>query len=219
MPLSDLAIGSSFALPQELPGRVLAPHWVWAMVSVAGLIATVTDLRSMRIPNWLTLPLFAVGLTYSAVMGGGDGVRSSLAGAALAGGIYVLAYMMAGGGAGDAKLMLAIGSWLDLRQAAVLVLAVAVSGFVWGMVCVVRRGSIRDLPTHILGGLGLTFFQFRATLAGRTYHIGRPAESTNSGEEAAAAPKRPKHWYPYAPAIFVGTLAAWVYNYQVGFFR
>lgn len=193
---------------------MLAPHWIWAGLSVACLVATVTDLRSMRIPNWLTLPLFAAGIAYSVSTGGWDGLRATLGGAAMAGGIYILAYVMAGGGAGDAKLMLALGSWLDLRQAAVLVLAVALSGFLWAMVVVVRRGSLRDIPTWLMGGLGLTYFQFRGAAGGRAN------QARDTGEQPAAqARKRPKHWYPYAPAILLGTVAAWTYTHQIGLLR
>lgn len=218
MPCTAPLLCVSFAAPQEEPFYVLAPHWIWAGLSLACLVATVTDLRSMRIPNWLTLPLLATGLAFAVSTGGWDGLRSALAGAAMAGGIYILAYAMAGGGAGDAKLMLALGSWLDFSQAAVLVLAVALAGFLWAMIVVIRRGSLRDIPAHILGGLGLTYFQFRATLAGRAYHIGG-SSSDVSEQPATPARKRPKHWYPYAPAILLGTISAWIYTYQVGLIR
>jgi prepilin peptidase CpaA len=208
-PLSPIS-----AATEEVATTVLAPHWIWAGLSVACLFATVTDLRSMRIPNWLTLPLFAAGMAYAVSTGGWDGLRSALGGAAMAGGIYILAYVMAGGGAGDAKLMLALGSWLDLRQAAVLVLAVALSGFLWAMIVVVRRGSLRDIPTWLMGGLGLTYFQFRGTLGGNAKrgggHAGGPSDPPR---------KRPKHWYPYAPAILLGTVAAWTYTHQIGLLR
>ena len=36
---------------------------------------------------------------------------------------------------------------------------------------------------------------------------------------AAQARKRPKHWYPYAPAILLGTVAAWTYTHQIGLLR
>lgn len=204
--------------PEEGPFYVPVPHWIWAGLSVACLIATVTDLRSMRIPNWLTLPLFAAGLVYALSTGGWDSLRTALGGAAMAGGIYILAYVMAGGGAGDAKLMLALGSWLDWREAAVLVLAVALAGFLWAMIVVVKRGSLRDIPTYIMGGLGLSYFQFRATLAGKKYHIGGSGKD-GSQQPAEPAKKRPKHWYPYAPAILLGTISAWIYTYKVGLIR
>lgn len=186
--------------------RAIAPTWIWLLLCGASALATITDLRSMRIPNWLTLPLLAAGLAYASLHGGWEGFRAALGGAALAGGMFVFAYMMAGGGAGDAKLMLAIGSWLDFRQAAVLLLAVALCGFVWAMAVVAKRSSVRDIPTYILGGLGLTYFQFRSAMRGRAYHIGGTA---GDGGAPAQPTKRPKHWYPYAPAIFAGTAATW----------
>lgn len=203
------------ALAAPVAASTIAPPWVWLMLCAAGVVATITDLRSMRIPNWLTLPLLAAGLAFGAATGGWDGLRAGLGGMALAGGIFVCAYIMAGGGAGDAKLMMAIGSWLNYRQAVVLVLTVTVCGFLWAMIVVARRSSVRDIPTYLLGGLGLSFFQFRSAMGGRAYHVGGA-----TGEDGASPPrKRPKHWYPYAPAIFVGTAAAWYYLTHFGYVR
>jgi Flp pilus assembly protein protease CpaA len=196
--------------------RVVAPAWVWLMLCGAAAIATVTDLRAMRIPNWLTLPLLAAGIAYAAITGGWEGARAALGGAALAGGLFVFAYMMAGGGAGDAKLMLALGSWLDYRQSLVLVLAVAVCGFVWAMVVVARRSGVRDIPTYLLGGLGLSYFQFRSAMSGRAFHVGGRAAAAGPGDKPV---RRPKHWYPYAPAILAGTAATWFWLSHVGYVR
>ncbi len=122
------------------------PTWVWLLLVVAGLVATITDLRAMRIPNWLTFPLFFGGLAYSAITGGLPGLGTSLGGAAIAGGLFLAAYIIAGGGAGDAKMMMAIGAWLGWQPSVVLVLGVTVAGFLYAMVVTATRGSIFDIP-------------------------------------------------------------------------
>lgn len=200
-----------------LLGQSQAPKvalWVWALLALAGLIASFTDLREMRIPNWLTMPLLAGGLVYGGVHAGLGGLGASLAGATAAGAIFVAAYAMAGGGAGDAKLMLALGSWLGLEPAVVLVLAVTAAGFVWGMTVTAYRDGISTIPMVILHGLvSVRFGAFRlltAVLGGRRKSPVEPAAAKPAERE------RPKQWFPYAPAIFVGTLGAWWYWERFG---
>ncbi len=77
--------------------------WVWILLIAAGIVATITDLRTMLIPNWLTLPLLVAGLTYSGIVAGMPGVVDSLKGAGMAGGVFLAAYAFARGGAGYAK--------------------------------------------------------------------------------------------------------------------
>ena len=178
--------------------------WVWVLLLVAGSIATVTDLRSMRIPNWLTLPLLGAGIAHGAWMGGFGGVGDSLAGAAIAGGIFLAAYALAGGGAGDAKLMMALGSWIGLDASVPLVLGVTAAGFVYAMIVTVARGSIRDVPIVIFHGLMMVRFGVARLLGGRLQT--QPAAEAN-----ATASPRHRHWFPYAPAILVGTAATWWY--------
>lgn len=192
----------------------IAPTWTWILLCSAAAVATATDLRSMRIPNWLTLPLLVAGIAYASYVGGWEGTRAALGGAAITGSVFVLGYAMAGGGAGDAKLMLAIGSWLNFRQGLVVMFFVAVCGFAWAVIVVTRRSSLREMPSYFLGSLGLSFFQLRSLLGGRAYLIGDG--KTDPGQ---ATKKRPKHWYPYAPAIFVGTAVAWFWLTHFGFLR
>ena len=192
----------------------IAPTWIWLVLCTASAVATATDLRSMRIPNWLTLPLLLAGITYAGLTGGWEGVRAALGGAAITGSIFVLGYAMAGGGAGDAKLMLAIGSWLNFRQGLVVMFFVAVCGLVWAIIVVTKRSSLREMPGYFLGSLGLNLFQLRSLMRGRAFHIGDGRADTSQPPK-----ERPKHWYPYAPAIFVGTAVAWFWLTHFGFLR
>ncbi len=111
-------------LSLELPQIVLV-----VCLSVFTAVAAVTDLRSRRIPNRLTLPAFGLGIVYQITFHpGGDTVLGSLADAAAGFGIgfgtlFVL-WLIGGGGGGDAKLMGALSIWLGWRMTiAVLVLS------------------------------------------------------------------------------------------------
>jgi prepilin peptidase CpaA len=179
------------------------PAWVWVLLLVACAVATRTDLRSMRIPNWLTLPLFALGVSYWGIQGGLSGVGDSLLGALICGGIFIGAYILAGGGAGDAKLMLAMGAWVGSDPAVVLVLGVTFAGFVWSMIMTIKRLGLGAVPITILHGVTMTRLEFRKVL--------RSGVASNAAPEPTDQLERPDHWMPYAPAILVGTIASWWY--------
>ncbi|MCA8999222.1 MAG: prepilin peptidase [Planctomycetaceae bacterium] len=99
-------------------------------VSLFVAIAAVWDLKTRRIPNWLTFSMFGAGLFFHIVLSVVDGwhhLSSSLLG--FLGGFTVMFVLFAigGGGAGDVKLMAALGSWLGFRLIlAIFVLSAAI---------------------------------------------------------------------------------------------
>jgi prepilin peptidase CpaA len=106
----------------------------WGVVLCAGAIAMATDIRSRRIPNVLTLPLLLTGLIEATVARGGlHGLLDALAGCMLVGMPFVLLFVFAGGGGGDAKLLGAIGAWLGVTQGVVVLVSVTVCGAVLGL--------------------------------------------------------------------------------------
>lgn len=200
----------SSAAPISHSSALPVPAWVWVLLIAAGLVASATDLHNMRIPNWLTLPLLALGLVYWAVAAGGTGLLHALGGAALASVIFIGVYVVAGGGAGDAKLMMALGAWVGTERAVVLVLAVTMIGLVQGLIVTGIRGGVRDIPLVILHyGLN-TRIAFARMLTGRM-------PSTRAQPSSEPTPtKRHKGWFPYAPSILLGTVAAWWYWERYG---
>ncbi len=187
------------------PSPSIGPQaWVWLLVLLASSVAVATDLKSMRIPNWLTLPMFATGLLYAGLQGGWDGLGDALLGAAIAGGIFIGMFILAGGGAGDAKLMLGVGAWLGSAPSIPLVVGVTAVGFVMAMIVTVVREGWRHIPVVILHGLWMTRTEFGRALAGR---ISYPTEGALTADSAPR--ERPKQWMPYAPAILIGTAFTW----------
>ena len=57
--------------------------FAWWPTLIVLAVATFTDLRSRRIPNWLVLPFMMAGLVASAWMGGWHGLGHSFAGLGL----------------------------------------------------------------------------------------------------------------------------------------
>jgi Flp pilus assembly protein protease CpaA len=100
----------------------------WGVVIAAATLAAITDLRDRRIPNALTLPTLAAGLVAGALLGGWIGAADALAGCLALGLPYVLLFVFARGGGGDAKLMAAIGAWLGLIDGLIVLLCVALCG-------------------------------------------------------------------------------------------
>src|SRR5690348_11258812 len=106
----------------------------WVVVIIACCVAARIDLRCRRIPNRLTAPLFLCGIGCSLAALGMAGVGEGLAGAAVAGAPFFVLWLIGGGGAGDAKMMFAIGAWLGPNDAFAAAIAVALAGGVLSLV-------------------------------------------------------------------------------------
>jgi prepilin peptidase CpaA len=86
-------------------------------------VAAFTDLRTKKLPNWLTVPSFVVGLLFHVVAGAiheglsgaAHGLLFALAGFATGFSILLGLWLIGGGGAGDVKLMGALGAWLGFK--------------------------------------------------------------------------------------------------------
>ena len=94
--------------------------------------AVVTDLRSHRIPNRLCAVALAVGLLLQVAATGADGLWVGLSGL-LTGAVLLLPFYLSGGmGAGDVKLMGAVGAFLGASGALFAAMATLVIGGVLG---------------------------------------------------------------------------------------
>jgi len=96
---------------------------VWILTLAFALYAGWTDLLTRRIPNWLTVSGILVGLLVNSILGGWDGARVSLEGAGAALGIMLPLVLLRGFGAGDWKLMGAVGALLGLQPMLLVLLA------------------------------------------------------------------------------------------------
>ena len=83
---------------------------IWTLTLVLTVMAAYTDLRERRIPNWLTVTGFSMGVAVHAWLGGSRGALTSLEGAGLALVILLPLVLVRGLGAGDWKLMGAVGA-------------------------------------------------------------------------------------------------------------
>ena len=96
---------------------------IWILTLAFALYAGWRDLLTRRIPNWLTVSGMVVGLAVNSILGGWYGARMSLEGAGAALGIMLPLVLLRGFGAGDWKLMGAIGALMGLQPMLLVLLA------------------------------------------------------------------------------------------------
>lgn len=95
---------------------------------LASLIAAVIDVRTARLPNWLTIGGLVAALLFRACVMGWAGLAAGLLGALAACGVLLLPFLARGIGGGDVKLMAAVGGWLGIHHALAFILATAIAG-------------------------------------------------------------------------------------------
>ena len=89
-----------------------AAQIIWTLTLALTISAALLDWRSRRIPNWLTVPGFVSGVTLHIVLNGWHGLRFALGGGALALILLLPLVLVRALGAGDWKLMGAVGAFL-----------------------------------------------------------------------------------------------------------
>lgn len=110
-----------------------------------GLAATVTDVRSREIPNWLSLAALVGGLAGNLALSGWAGLGSGLLGALVGFGVFYVRYRFFGMGGGDVKLMAGFGAILGVEKAVLgILLSAALGGILALGFLLVRR--VRQAP-------------------------------------------------------------------------
>jgi prepilin peptidase CpaA len=165
-------------------------HWNWWAIFIVLAIATAWDIASRRIPNWLVVPFLAAGLAVSVIERGIPGVESSLEGIAVAALLVGPLCLLRGMGMGDLKLCAAIGAWIGPGQIFFALAMTAIAGGVIAVLYAARHGSLG----RSLDGTG-------DLITG----IFRPASRRPSSSETVAPLS-----IPYAPAIAIGTVLAFL---------
>jgi prepilin peptidase CpaA len=129
---------------------------VWMLAVIPALAGGWTDWRSRRIPNWLTVPALFLGLAANTLASGWAGAKSSLLGAGLGLGLLLPFVLLRSLGAGDWKLVGALGAFLGpSRLITVLVATVFVAGLMAVALIVWKRRVGRTLRNlaHMVGSL------------------------------------------------------------------
>ena len=161
------------------------------LVAVIVLAAAATDLRSRRIPNWLTLSGVCAGILLNWFLYATLGLRNSLTGMLLGFGVYFVLYCLRAMGAGDVKLMAAVGAIVGPQAWIAVFIASALAGGVIAVALMVWKRRVRETLTN-------TFFiaqeigQLRAPYARHKHLDVKDPRALNM---------------PHAAAIAAGTVA------------
>jgi len=119
--------------------------FAWWPTVIVLAVATFTDLRNRRIPNWLVLPFLVVGIGASAWLHGWHGLGQSFGGLALGLLLYGFLFWMGGMGAGDVKLAAAIGAWIGPSQLFISLVVTAMAGGIMVLGWALFGGFLKDL--------------------------------------------------------------------------
>ena len=103
-------------------------------LSAALIIAATIDVRTYRIPNLLTYPTMLIALIYHTVTNGLNGLIFSSLGLVVGMGLFSIPFLMGVMGAGDAKLMGAVGAVLGCRGVLNATLFTAVAGGLFALI-------------------------------------------------------------------------------------
>jgi prepilin peptidase CpaA len=124
---------------------------------VLALIAGWTDWRSRRIPNWLTVPGFVVGISVNVLASGWIGLKTSLLGAGF--GLLVLLpfVFLRSLGAGDWKLAGALGSLVGWAALADLLMGSVFVAGVMALGLVIYKRRFKETLRNIAGMLTSMF--------------------------------------------------------------
>jgi prepilin peptidase CpaA len=151
-------------------------------------VACLTDLRTRRIPNVLTFGAAIAAFGVHAMSAGMPGFLSSLAGWMVGVALFFPFFAMRGLGAGDVKLLGAIGAWIGPVVVLRVALYSAIAGGVLAVIVAVQAGYLKQA----LSNLGY-FVQFWKT------HGLKPVEGFDLNR--SASPK-----LAYALPVLTGVL-------------
>ncbi len=116
-----------------------------------GSIGAVCDVRSRRIPNWLTGTAIALGLGMHWWLQGWMALATAALAGAIGGGVFLLFYLGGGMGAGDVKLMAGVSVLVGLGHVGEVLIATALLGGVFAILLAVSKGQLKAVVGNVAG--------------------------------------------------------------------
>ena len=119
-----------------------------AVLAVA-LVAVVYDVRTRRIPNVWTLGTAMCALAFAVVTGGPAAMAQAAGGWAVGALLFFPFFALGGMGAGDVKLLAALGAWLGPADSVWLALFASIAGGVFGVIVALAHGYLRTALANL----------------------------------------------------------------------
>ncbi|CAM2982312.1 A24 family peptidase [Paenibacillus sediminis] len=153
--------------------------------------AFITDMKSMKIPNVISMSAVVSGLLFGWINGGWEGVLVSIKGMGAGFGILLMLYFVRAVGAGDVKIFAGIGAWtgttFTMHSFMYSILFAGLIGLVimlWRREAVIR---LRLLARRVISVI--MFRNFSPITSGQSEHL----------------------QFPFMVAVLPGVIAAYLY--------
>jgi prepilin peptidase CpaA len=185
-----VSAGFLWTAAQESP----LPATVWAAVFL--FLAVEYDVRSLRIPNWLTGGGIAAALVLALATRGAVGLGYALVGAGVALVALFVPFLLRWLGAGDVKAMMVLGALWGHELVLPTLFWMLIAGGVLAIALLIARGELRDLCIRWARSAWITLSSGRPT-----FFAAAPGSAAGGG-------------LPFAVAIGIGASI-----YQVWGFR
>jgi prepilin peptidase CpaA len=131
------------------------------LLGILVLIAAVYDIRFRRIPNWLVLAGLVAGFAWNVYSAGWSGLSTAVEGLGTGFILYFPLYLLRARGAGDVKLLAAVGAITGPGNCLWIFLLTAVLGGVIALVLVLFHGRARRTFFNV-GWIVQDLLHFRA---------------------------------------------------------
>ncbi|MFD1175218.1 prepilin peptidase [Paenibacillus puldeungensis] len=134
----------------------MIPWEYWGCFLMLGA-AFVTDIKSMKIPNAITMTGVAAGLCYHSITSGGSGALFAIKGAGIGFALMFVLYLLRAVGGGDVKLFAGIGAWLGTGLTlSTMMYSIFAAGCIGLIIIIWRREAltrVRRVAHTVLGAV------------------------------------------------------------------
>ncbi len=136
-------------------GSWISAPWIPAVLVAIG--AGILDWRYRRIPNWLTVSGFAVGVAVNTILYRWPGLKAASLGTLLGLGLLLPFVLVRSLGAGDWKLAGALGACLGPRQLLSVLMGTILVAGVMALAVVIWKGRLKQTLMNIAHLLAALF--------------------------------------------------------------
>jgi prepilin peptidase CpaA len=173
-----------------------------AIALIAALIAAITDVWKFKVYNALTLPLLASGILYHGLRAD---LGNSLLGIVFGFGALIALYVIGGMGAGDVKLMAALGAWLGMPLTFYVFIASSLAAGIYAILLMLATRKVGETIVNL------------QILWLRLASIGHYLASDDRVETEVRRTDRRSRIIPFAAMVAIGIVATllWFRNNPV----
>lgn len=134
---------------------VVDVNFVNVVLIFALIVSLYTDIRHSKILNLVTMPAAGAGMVYHTVSGGFSGFGWSFKGMCVGLALLLIPFLMGGIGAGDVKLLGAVGALKGSVFVLYAGLASAVAGGIIVLFLLICRGIVTKVLTNMAWGFAI----------------------------------------------------------------